>query len=77
MTTNFSTIGGVVTRGETFTKLLHHLDEARDMAATLAHLHQTEGNKMDELLAKGWLGVAELLKIQRKHIVNLAKGAMQ
>ncbi len=32
MATNFSTFGGQVTRGEAFSKLLHHLDEARDQA---------------------------------------------
>ena len=37
----YSTIGGQVTRGEAFAKLIHHLNEAADQAAVLSHLHDT------------------------------------
>ena len=37
----YSTIGGQVTRGESFAKLIHHLNEAADQAAVLSHLHNT------------------------------------
>lgn len=67
------TIGGVATKGEAFTKLLYHLDEARDMAAVISHLHNTEDSEMDKLLARGWIGIAELLKMQREHIVKMAQ----
>src|SRR5882757_10669418 len=66
MVTNFSTKGGLVTRSETFIKLLHHLDEARDCAAVIAHLHKTEDSDKDRVLAMGWLAVAELLKRMRE-----------
>jgi hypothetical protein len=69
--------GGVVTRGETFSKLLHHLDEARECASVMAHLHNTEGREADKLLVKGWLGVAELFLQLRKQVTELAMKRMQ
>jgi hypothetical protein len=76
MVTNFSTKGGVVTRSETFVKLLHHLDEARDCCAVTAHLHKTEGTKQDDVMALGWLAVAELMKRMREKVVELAQGKL-
>jgi len=74
--TNFSTKGGLVTRSETFVKLLHHLDEARDCAAVIAHLHKTEDTAKDNVLAMGWLAVAELMKRTRDKVVELAQGKL-
>jgi hypothetical protein len=76
VTTNFSTKGGVVTRSETFSKLLWHLDEARDCAAVIAHLHKTESQKKDDVLALGWLAIAELFKRTREKVVELAQGKL-
>lgn len=76
MTTNFSTKGGLVTRSETYIKLLHHLDEARDCCAVIAHLHKTEGTAKDDVLAMGWLGVAELMKRMRDKVTELAQGKL-
>lgn len=77
MTDPIPTIGGVATRGEALTKLLYHLDECRNLAAVYAHLLNTEDNEMDRLLAKGWLGIAELFRIQRMKLVQMAQGKMQ
>lgn len=77
MATNFSTIGGVVTRGEAFTKLIHHVDEARDQCLVIAHLHQTEDNPKDANLAQGWRALEELLHRARTNIVTLAQGSIQ
>lgn len=71
------TIGGQATRGETFSNLLHHLDEARECCAVMAHLHNTEDNEADRLLAKGWLAFAEMLYNVRQQVVELAKRRMQ
>jgi hypothetical protein len=71
------TIGGQATRGETFAKLIHHLREAQDMAAVMAHLHNTEGNDMDKLLAKGWLGIESLIKRMTEQVTKLAMKRMQ
>jgi len=73
--TNFSTKGGLVTRSETFTKLLHHLDETRDCCAVMAHLHKTEDTNKDRVLAMGWLAVAELMKRMRRRWWSLLKGS--
>lgn len=77
MSSKYSTIGGQVTRGEGFAKLLHHLNEAADQAAVLSHLHKTEVSDMDQLMAKGWLGVHELLLRMRHQITELAKNKFQ
>lgn len=73
----YPTIGGVVTRGEAFTKILYHLDELQDLYAVMAHLLNTEDGHMDRLLAKGWLGMAELTKMQRHKIIEMTKGKLQ
>jgi hypothetical protein len=73
----YSTIGGQVTRGEAFSKLLHHLNEAADQAAVLSHLHNTETSKMEELTAKGWLAVHEMLLLVRNQITKLAANKFQ
>lgn len=77
MSTNFSTIGGVVTRGETYSKLLWHLQEAQDMCAVMSHLHSTEDNHMDKLLAKGWLGIAENMKRMQGIVTEMAMNKLQ
>lgn len=70
------TFGGVVTKSETFSKLLHHLREAQSLAAVMAHLHQTEGSAKDFILAKGWLGISEMFKRVQDQIINLAQGRL-
>jgi hypothetical protein len=71
------TIGGQVTRGEVFRKLTDHLRECQDLTATMAHLHNTEGNDMDKLLARGWLGVHEMIKLMTYQISELARNKLQ
>ena len=76
MTTNFSTKGGLVTRSDTYVKLLHHLDEARDCAAVIAHLHRTEDTDKDRVMAMGWLAVAGMMKHMREKVTELAMGKL-
>lgn len=71
------TVAGTVTRGEVFSKLLHHLEEAQDMCATLSHLHNTEDSEKDRALARGWLMCSEMMKRARENIITLAKGTIQ
>lgn len=76
--TNFETKGGVVTQGETFAKLIHHLDEVSDCAATLAHLTRAQSStRKDAALADGWIAVVELLKRIRHQLTQLAQGRLQ
>jgi len=72
----YSTIAGVPTRGEAFSKLLYHVREAQDQAAVLAHLHNTEGVK-DKALAKGWLKVSEMLKRFVDVVIEIAQRGTQ
>ena len=73
----YSTVGGVFTRDEAFAQLIHYLSEAADFAAMLSHLHNTETSQMDTLIAKGWLGVHQLLLLTRDKIIELAKRNFQ
>ena len=73
----YPTIGGVVTRGEAYTKLLYHMREAQELCAVMAHLHNTESNQMDSLLAKGWLGMEQLVKRMCDQLTNLAMKKLQ
>jgi hypothetical protein len=73
----YSTTGGVVTRADAYSKLIHHLSEAADQAAVLSHLHNTEDSEMDKLVAKGWLGVHELIMRMKAQITKLAMNKFQ
>jgi hypothetical protein len=77
MATKFETSGGTVSRGLTYAKMLDHLREARDCAHVLGHLHHTEDNDMDKLLAKGWHGVGEMLALIERKITDMAMRKMQ
>ena len=76
MTTSFSTHAGTVTRASTFTKLLHHTDEARDCAATISHLFNTEDDDRSKLLARKWLAIADSYLQLRAMLVEAMKGTL-
>lgn len=77
MTIFDTTIGGTPSRAVVYAKLLEHIREAQELAALMAHLHNTEGNEMDKLLAKGWLGMSELYKMNAHMITQLAMNKLQ
>ena len=77
MTEPFSTIGGVATRDEAYRKLMHHLDEAQNNALAIGHFHNTEDDHRSKLLAKGWYGVGEMLKMTKEKIRQIAMARMQ
>lgn len=67
----------VPTISETYVKLLSHLREAQECAATIAHLHNTEPGAKDKALAKGWLTISEIFKLLQFRVTNLAQGKLQ
>ena len=71
--TNFSTFGGVVTRGETLAKLLDHIRQAQDMANVISHLHNTEDSAHDKHMARMWQIVGE--QFDRMHMMTVALAA--
>jgi len=73
----YSTVGGIPTRGEAYSKLMWHLSEAADQAAVLSHLSNTEDSQMDKLMATGWLGIHELLMKTKHQITKLAANKFQ
>lgn len=64
----------VPTQGETFSKLIHHLREAQDASAMLAHLAQANNSR---LTGQGWLAVEEMLKLTVRNVTKLATRGMQ
>jgi hypothetical protein len=71
------TFGGQVTKGETFSKIIHTLDELRDLCLVMAHLHKTEDSAKDDLMALGWRTVEEQFHKTRHLIIQLAQGHIQ
>lgn len=68
----------VPTSGETFAKLLYHLDEVMNCAATLAHLARAEANAgKSRAIADGWIAVCEMFKRIRFQVTKLAQGRLQ
>lgn len=67
----YETVAGLPTKGITYAKLLEHLREAQDCCAMMSHLH-TENTDIDRTLAKGWLGIEELLKRMAYQVTRLA-----
>lgn len=77
MSEPFSTIGGVATKDEAYRKLMHHLDEAQNNALAIGHFCNTEDDSRSKLLAKGWYGVGEMLKLVKEQIRQIAMARMQ
>lgn len=73
---SYETLAGRPTKGLAFAKLTEHLRQAQEAAALLAVLYE-DSNSMDRLLAKGWLGIEELLKRLIHQVTELAKGSLQ
>lgn len=73
----YETKGGVVSRSETYMKLIEHLREAQDQAAMLGHLHNAESSDHDKAAARGWLMISEQMKRMVYVVTELAKGTLQ
>jgi len=71
------TFGGVVTRAETYTKLMWHLECCQELTAVISHLHNTEDNDADRLFAKAWLEASEQFKRLQHTFRQLAMRRMQ
>lgn len=73
----WETEAGRPTRGILYAQISEKLREIQELTAMMAHLHQTEDNHMDKLLAKGWLGMSEMFKLIQRKITDLAMGRLQ
>lgn len=73
----YETVAGVVTRGETFAKLIETLTEAQELCYVLAHLHATEDGHNDALLAQGWRATGEMMKLTKHNITKMAMNKRQ
>ena len=73
----YDTTGGIPTRDGAYLKLMHHLSEAADQSAVLSHLYNTEDSELDKLMAKGWLGIHQLLMLTISRIREMAANKFQ
>ena len=73
----YETKAGVPTRGDTFARLVHHLREAQDHAAMLAHLYNADGDAKGMTIGRGWLRVEDMLKRMIHTVTEIAKGYVQ
>lgn len=73
----WETTAGIPTRGDTYAQIMEKLRELEELTSMMAHLHNTEDNPMDKLLAKGWLGIGELFHKVRDQVTKLAIGRLQ
>lgn len=64
----------VPTSGETYAKMMHHLHEAQECCATLAHLARAND---ESALANGWLTFAEYFKKIQVSVTKLATRGLQ
>lgn len=58
--------------GEVFAKLIHHIEEAQEAAAMLAHLQHDLSPK----LARNWLAVSENFKNIKRAVTSIATKRM-
>lgn len=72
----YETLAGRPTPGITYMKLIDHLREAQEACAVLSHLSQTEGSIKDIALAKGWLMIAEALRMMQHKVTEMAQGRL-
>lgn len=63
----------IPTTGESFAKLIEYIRKAQEEAATLAHLHNANDQRV---LARGWLSISEMLKKTQHTIIQIASGKM-
>jgi len=64
------------TRSEKYLELIEHLRKAQEASAMMAHLENAQG-QTGTLLAKGWLGISELMKQIIYKVTELTKGTLQ
>lgn len=66
----------VPSRGEVFSRLIHHLREAQSQLAVMAHLHRTEDALKDKKLAAGWLMMEEMFRQIIHRVTLLGQGKL-
>lgn len=64
----------IPTKAEKYNELIEYLRKAQEASAMLAHLSNADGDKMGRLIARGWLGIEELLKRMIHQVTQLATG---
>jgi hypothetical protein len=72
----YETIGGTISLSDTQAKLVHHLREAQDQAATAGHILKSYGNSKDDILGQGWLAVSEMLGNTVLMVTKLSQGRL-
>ena len=72
MTSNrldYQTTAGQISESDTFAQLLEHLRLAQECCNVIGHIRAVQD---DTLVAKGWHGIAEMLKMTQTNVTNIA-----
>lgn len=67
----------IPTISEEYLKLMENLRYAEEHSAMIAHLRNAEGDAKGRNIARGWLAIAEALKMMRGKVTVLAQGRLQ
>ena len=69
----WETQAGMPTFSLLYSQLNEKLIECQEICTMMAHLRNADGGPMDNLLAKGWLGMSELFRRMQFQIIELGK----
>jgi len=72
--TKYELKAGMLSEGETYHKIIDLLDQLMDQISILGHYKKENG---DELIGQGFLAIAEMLRIVRVQLTNLATGKIR
>lgn len=72
---HWETVGGQVTQGINFAKMLDLLRELQEVMAVQGHLVKMQGSgDRDNALAAGWLVCAENIRMIERFVIQMAQG---
>jgi hypothetical protein len=72
----WETHAGLPTHSLIYSQISEKLIEIQELCTMNAHLYNTEDSPMAKLLAKGWLGMAQLFKHVHHQIIALASNKL-
>jgi hypothetical protein len=72
---HYETVGGQVTQGMNYLKMLDLLRELQEATALQGHLVRAQGSTAkDNALADGWICISENLKMMERFVTTMAQG---
>jgi hypothetical protein len=72
----YETAAGLPTKGLLIAQILERIRYLQEDCAMYAHLLNTEDDGLSRTLARGWLGMVELLKRMEHQFIQLGKNKL-